>query len=203
MNFKDFIINENKVFTGVSPESVIWWSNYSRSRIFKSEQEARDWILRQRERADVDPSNIFGVDGFEYNKAFSEAIPLWKSGHVWKIGKRIAKDNRLRLNQLEVKNPDFRYLHQIAQANGTEEYELHPIKWIRILVEPNDYYLSQPKELQRIKNLAYQIKENKWIEAVVYNYTDQSIIEGQHRIRAMKMLGFNTVPGVGIEYQET
>lgn len=91
-------------------------------------------------------------------------------------------------------------LNMIAQANGTEDYRFHPVKWIRINVDSDDIYATSPGERQRIAALAQQIKESGWIEAVVYHYKEGWVIEGQHRIRALKMLGFNTAPGIGIEY---
>jgi hypothetical protein len=199
MQFKKWL--ENKVFTGLKHDDVEWWAKYASAKIFPTPEEARNWLFQRREFADQQTSaKVFGVDGPEFNHAFANAMPLYQSGKSWKIGKRIRTDNRFRLNQLEVKRPSLEELNEIAQANGTGDYKFHKTKWIKVSFDKSDYYLVNQKE--RIANLANQIKNNKWIEAIVYDYSDQSIIEGQHRARAMTVLGFNTVPGVGIEYFE-
>lgn len=188
----------------LSWDDINHWANYAISRKFSTEQEARDWIFYKKERSDQEFGHIFPPKGPEFNRQFANEMPIYQSGKSFKIGKRIRTDNRLRLSHLEVRRPDIEELNEIAQANGEADYKFHPVKWIPIsyTVADNDYYLSSPGELRRIQNLAAQIKENKWIEAVVYDYRSKSIIEGQHRARAMKVLGFATVPGIGIEYDE-
>jgi hypothetical protein len=201
MNFKEWL--KNKPFAGISPGDLKWWSNYASQRIFASEKEARDWVFYQKERAEKQPhSEMFGIDGPEYNRAFADAIPIWQSGKSWKIGKRIRTDNRFKLSQLEVRRPSLEELNMVAQANGESDYKFHPTKWIPIRhsVSDKDVYATQTGEIEKIKKLAQAIKTNGWIEAIIYDVTDYSIIEGQHRARAMAVLGFKTVPGVGIEY---
>lgn len=189
----------SKVFTGITQESLNWWANYAVNHIFSSPQEAKDWIFNKREFADRQShAPVFGIDGPEYNRAFADAMPIYQSGKSWKIGKRIRTDNRFRLNNLEVKRPSSEELNIIAQSNGSGEYKIHPVKWIKVSFSDDDYYMTSQKE--RIDNLANQIKTNNWIEAIVYDYASQTIIEGQHRARAIVKLGFNTVPGIGIEY---
>jgi len=200
MNFRLWL--EEKQFSGIKPSDINWWANYSKNMTFPSEQLARDWVFQRREHADKQPSAaVFGVDGQEYNKSFANAIPIYQSGKSFKIGKRIRQDNRMKLSNLEVRHPGTEYVNEVAQANGEGDYEVHKITWIPIrftIADKNDYYLINQKD--RIKSLAEEIKANGWVEAVIYDWDNKYIIEGQHRARAMKILGFNTVPGVGIEY---
>ncbi len=198
LQFRTFL--EVKEFTSITPETIEWWSKYAKNRIFKSEKEARDWIFYQKERTDKEFAHVFSPDGTEYNRKFADIIPIYQSGKSFKIGKRIKKDNRFRLKHLQVKLPSLEELNEIAQANGESDYRFRKVTWIPVSwgMEENDYYFK--RDLERIKNLAQQIKENGWIEAVVYHYNEHWVIEGQHRIRAMYLLGFKTVPGVGIEY---
>ena len=197
--FKEWLKVENRQFTGVTPDGVEFWAKYSRSLNFKSAEEAKAWLFRKMELGD---KNAPFVNGTEYNKAYSEAIPIYQSGKSFKIGKRIREDKRFRLSSLRVIRPGLEELNQVAQANGESDYRFHPVKWIPVsfLHDDNDYYLRSPNERSYIQELAEKIKTNGWIEAVIYDYKDGSIIEGQHRARAMKFLGFKTVPGVGIEY---
>lgn len=200
LNFKIWL--ENKIFQGIKPSDVTWWANYAANMIFPSEITARDWVFHKREFSDRQVSaTVFGIDGPEYNRAFADAIPIYQSGKSFKIGKRIRKDNRLRLKNLEVKVPDWEYVIQTAQAFSSEDFKVHKIKWIPIrftVSDKDDYYLVNQQD--RIRRLADKIKDNGWIEAVIYDYKNLNILEGQHRARAMRVLGFSTVPGVGIEY---
>jgi len=196
-------LHEAKQFDQMHPDDITHWAKYASKMNFKTPEEAKAWLLRKRELADSYPGP-FAPDGTEYNQAFSNAMPTWQSGKSFKIGKRIQNDNRLRLSHLEVKKPDLEELNNVAQANGTSNYTFHPVQWISVsnLHNEDDYYLSNSAEKARIQNLAQEIKNNGWIEAVIYNWKGKWIIEGQHRARAMKFLGFKTVPGVGIEYED-
>lgn len=202
MRFKIWL--EGKQFTGITPDNIQWWANYSKHMTFPTPEAARQWVFDRREHADRQPhAAVFGgVDGPEYNRAFADAIPLYQSGKSWKIGKRIRVDRRLRLSDLQIRMPDTAMVHEVAQANGTGEYKILKVKNIpiRYAVSGQDAYSTQQGEINRIRNLAEQIKENKWIEPVIYDASDYSIIEGQHRTRAMKLLGFAMVPGIGIQY---
>jgi hypothetical protein len=201
--FRTFL--EAKVFTAIKPDDIKWWAHYASSRIFKTPEEAQQWIFDRREHADKAPhaSMFGGIDGPEFNRAFAQAMPLYQSGKSWKIGKRIRTNNRLRLKDLKIKMPDYEELVTIAQANGTAEFKFHKVRLIPLrftVAAENDYYMTGQKD--RIQRLANEIKQNRWIEPVVYDYPSMSIIEGQHRARAMKLLGFNMIPGIGIEYEE-
>jgi len=203
MKFRTWL--ESKQFTGLKPDDIDWWAKYARSRIFKTPEEAREWIFDRREHADRQPhvSMFGGPDGPEFNRAYANAMPLYQSGKSWKIGKRIREDHRMRLKNIEIRMPDWSYVVEVAQSNGESDWKAHKVKWIPIrftVADQNDYYMTSQK--QRIENLAAQIKQNNWIEPVIYEYPSMSILEGQHRARAMKVLGFNTVPGIGIEYEE-
>lgn len=196
---------EHKHFAGIKPEDIKYWSNYAANRIFKTPEEAQQWIFDRREHTDRQPHISFfgGPDGSEYNMAFAKDMPLYQSGKSWKIGKRIRSDHRMRLKNIEIKMPDWSYVVEVAQSNGESDFKVHKLRWIPIrftVADSNDYYLKNQK--QRLENLAAQIKQNNWIEPVIYEYSSMSILEGQHRARAMKLLGFNTVPGIGIEYDE-
>lgn len=204
MRFRQWL--ENKTFTGITPDQIKWWSNYAANLTFPTEQAAKDWVFARKERADKEPASaLFGVDGPQYNRAFADSVPIYQSGKSFKIGKRIRNDNRLRLNQLEVRKPGAYELNMAAQASALGEYDFIPLKWIPIkgMIDDKDVYATQQKEVDKIKNLAGLIKSNGWIEAIIYGIEEDGvpyIIEGQHRTRAMKLLGFNTVPGIGIKF---
>jgi hypothetical protein len=212
-NFSRLIMSSrrvaDKVFSGITNDNIKWWSSYSQNRTFKTPEEAREWVFYMMERSDRQPhSSMFGINGTDYNRKFSENIPLYQSGKSWKIGKRVRKDTRFRLSDLRVKTPDIEYLNTVANSNTEKGWEYGGVKWLRIsdlMGDVNeDQYYSWGKELDYIKNLAYQIKTNGWIEAVVVGQTDSGyeLWEGQHRSRALRVLGFSKVPAYIIEVNE-
>jgi hypothetical protein len=199
----------DKTFTGISSDSLKWWASYAQRMIFKTPEEARAWVFRRMERSDQEPyAGAFGINGPEYNKKFSEAIPLYQSGKSWKIGKRVRKDTRFKLSDLQVKTPDIEYLNEVANSNTEQDWEFGGIKWLRIsdLIgdAKGDSYYSLGTSGEYIKSLAYRIKENGWIEAVVVGQTglEYELWEGQHRTRALRVLGFSTVPAYIIKVDE-
>jgi hypothetical protein len=198
----------NKEFTGITPDNIKWWSSYAQSRVFKTPEEAREWVFHVMERTDREPhASLFGINGSDYNRKFSEAIPVYQSGKSWKIGKRVRKDTRFRLSDLQVKRPDTEYLNEVANSNTADDWEFGGIKWLRIsdlIGDIKEGVYSYGRELDSIKDLAYQIKTNGWIEAVVVGQTgsEYELWEGQHRVRALKVLGFSKVPAYIIKIDE-
>lgn len=67
-----------------------------------------------------------------------------------------------------------------------------------VLTLPNEAFYEAPPEKQRIKNLAAQIKKNGGITPVLV--TQDTVLnglrlsEGQHRVRALRLLGYDSVP---------
>ena len=194
----------------ITPEQVKNWSGYSVNRKFKSEGEAREWLFGQLERSEQGVSgDVFGRKGPEYNRQFADMFPVYQSGKTsWKIGKPIrSRRNVLRLSDIQVRRPSSEQLYNIARATVDEHYEItNDIVWVRLaeILPDSDGMYSYDDEADRIRNLAETIKSNKWIEAVVIGITNKGkwLIEGQHRARAMKLLGFGTVPAMGIVYEE-
>jgi hypothetical protein len=213
MEYRNVVLTSSryatKEFTGITLDSIKWWSNYAKYQVFKTPEEAREWVFHVMERADQQPhSKMFGINGPDYNRKFSDAIPLYQSGKSWKIGKRVRKDTRFRLSDLRVKTPDIGYLNEVANSNTERNWELGGIKWLRIsdlIVDAKeDRYYLWGRELDSIKDLAHRIKTNGWIEAVVVGQmgSDYELWEGQHRIRALRILGFSTIPAYIIKVDE-
>ena len=191
-------------------ESLKWWSGYAKSHLFSDQDEAYKWIARKMKRADE--QNLFQSESVkvlsdaEYDKAARE-IPLYQSGKSWKVGKRIQKDTRLKLSDIEVRRPSKELLSEVANANGTEAWKVVAPFMAKIsdLIpdEEEDFLYKRGNEPQRMRNLADKIKENLWIETPIVGIQSKGfwLIEGQHRVRAMSILGFKTVPVIGIEYE--
>jgi len=191
----------------ITPDTVKYWSHYANNRNFTSVQEAQDWIFHILEINDG--KGISSVKkGPEYNRAYANQIPIYQAGKSWKIGKPIRnRSNVFRLSDVEIRLPDKEMLYNVARGNVSGEYEMTKLIWVPIReVLPdttNDMY-SFGGEAERIKGLAQQIKQNKWLEAVIVGIepTGKWLIEGQHRARAMQLLGFARIPAIGIIYDD-
>ena len=65
-------INEpalNRDTSLISDSDVDYWTRYTGSLDFKSEQEARDWLFRKRQHIDETQGDLFGRNGTEKNNA--------------------------------------------------------------------------------------------------------------------------------------
>jgi hypothetical protein len=192
-----------------TPDRVKAWSKYMANLSFETPEEARAEMFRQLERDDKSTwAKVTGkINGTELNRQLAEIIPLYRSGNRYKIGRMIRQNTRLKLSDIKIVLPNKREIINVAQANGTEDFDILPVKWYSISVligEQNDSYF-RGNEGERIRNLAKTIKQSKWIEAVIvaYNPDEQEpwLVEGQHRTRAMRLLGFKKVPAVAIRYE--
>jgi len=107
---------------------------------------------------------------------------------------------------IEIRREDGRYIHDTAQAQREDDYDIIKIKNYDLdaLLGPaeQDSYLKG-SEGQRCQRLADEIKNNGYFTAIIVDVTDPNemfIIEGQHRARACRLLGFYTVAAHGIRY---
>jgi hypothetical protein len=198
-----------KQFTGWTDERVKFWTGYASSRLFKSPEEAREWVFYQLQRNDQlsYASSFGGINGPEYNRAAADAMPVYQSGKSFKVGKKIRKDYRLKWDDIEIRLPNWTSVIQTAEATDVREFKVHKVDMvpIRSLLGPNDgnSIYSYGKESEYIKYLAQAIKTNRWFEPILYEYCENPyIMEGQHRVRAARLLGFTKVPGIGIEYHD-
>lgn len=87
-------------------------------------------------------------------------------------------------------------LHQCAQASFLD-YEVVPGTYRIALEDLGDLGgYDCPKERARIESLAHAIKENGEIEPLFVALDQEGywLVEGQHRARALKLLGYDGVP---------
>lgn len=194
-----------KQFAGWTPERVRWWTGYAANHLFKTPEEARRWVFDRLQHFDRDANaNLFGgPNGEEYNRVASNAMPVYTSGKSVKLGKKVHKDYRLKWEQVRMKTPDWEQVVQTAQACDTREFRVHKTQLVpirKLLGDDSGDAYGHGRELEWVRELARQIKTNLWFEPILYDFNDVYIMEGQHRVRAARLLGFATVPGMGIEY---
>lgn len=191
----------------IDPKKIDFYSRYFQRRLFDSEEDARETLFRTLENADRMP---FGVrNGTELNRQISESFPVFKLKRKFKLGRPI-RDRKPRFNPdaLEVRRPSLEYVHQVAQASfndyeltGLQNFPIGELLGEREMAgDTKGNMYGSSEETARIRELAEQIKSSGWIEAVVVGIEDGEkwVLEGQHRLRALRLLGAKTVPGMGV-----
>ena len=74
----------------LSDYDIDYWSRYGGARKFKTEQETRDWVFYQLERFDEQYGDTFGRDGADKNRAKADAMPVYREGRAFRLGKKPA-----------------------------------------------------------------------------------------------------------------
>jgi len=193
-----------RVWLELNQSDIDHWSKYTINRVFNTEQEAREFIFHTLQRYDASSSGqVFGVQGPDKNREFANSMPIYTFRNKFKIGQKpkyVRK--KLTWDEFTIKRPNWEYIIQTAQANSEQDFEVTKIQFFplyKILPKADSMYQNN-NEPARIQQLAADMKENKWIEAIIVDVNDNYILEGQHRARAAKLLKMTTVPGIGIVY---
>ncbi len=117
---------------------------------------------------------------------------------------KVCENDRL-IDELEIRRNSLEDMNNAANANTSYDWKLlkgyYDIPLEEILPdEADDERYMKGYELRRIKELADEIVANGWIEAVIVEHEHPpgedplySLIEGQHRARAMRLLGCTKV----------
>lgn len=199
-------IGQNPPYELVQEGDIKPWSQYAQRRSFASESETRDWLFRQLELNDGKGVSSV-VNGPDYNRRYADEFPVYQSGRTWKIGRPVRhRTPPLRLKDIETRYPSKESVYDIARGLTSGPFEVMHASMVSIdeLLgdhDENTIYGARTEEIDRIAALAVEIKSNRWVEAVIVGYdTDgqRYIIEGQHRVRAMRELGFGSIPAISI-----
>ena len=143
-------------------------------------------------KSNKESGSIFGKDDPDY---ISSLYDFTQTKKGVKIDPRVALKpikKELGWDDFEIIKTSFYELNKIASSNFND-YEIitSPIKVaIKDYIDDGMTYIEDEK---RIQNLADNILKNKKFEPIVINPSNESVIEGQHRIRAMRLLGFKTI----------
>jgi hypothetical protein len=193
----------NKEFTGITPDSIKWWSNYAKNMVFKTEEEAREWVFRVMERSDQQPhSSIFGINGPDYNRQFSDALPLYQSGKSWKIGKRIRKKG-FTWDDVDVRPNSLEFLETAGYVNPFDNPELGPVTLIPVSkLHKTEIHSETPQGKEKVWLFAQKLKGGDgYFMAVVYG-SNGEIIDGHHRYETARLLKQTRVPAQLLTYDD-
>ncbi len=194
---------EVKQFTGIKPDTVAWWASYTQNLTFKSEQEARDWLFRRAEWADQQShvAAFGGPDGTEYNRAMADAMPLYKSGKSFKIGKRIRKKPR-GWEEFTIIPNTFETLTTAGYINGFDGPTVGKVQLVPISkIYKTEKHSEEPRGIEKVERLYDAIEESQKFKAIVLN-DDGGIIDGHHRFEVAKRMKMKTVPAQYVTYDE-
>jgi hypothetical protein len=60
-------------------KNIEYWTRFTNSLIFKTPQEARDWLFRRLEHGDRQShASLFGINGTEVNRAIADQAPVFR-----------------------------------------------------------------------------------------------------------------------------
>jgi len=212
----------NKLHFGL--KSLLKHSEGQIKRYIKN--NCKSLVKEQEEEDEKEDISIFSDQLI--GKKFNSVSDIWKfvrkllSNHERKYGIRpnnnfydyfeIGKDENnayyIKVNEVDVLKPDEwgkidiiepkpGLLRQTAESNYSGDYKIIGPKLVKI----GDYidsfeYLNHS---ERIIKLGGTIIKNRRFEPIIVNPKEKYVIEGQHRIRALKMKGFTTVLAYLIE----
>ncbi len=200
------------LYEEVAPEVLRHWTQYAGHRDWKSEEEARSFIAGKWNNSAWNIGMSPEESKAHYTQLAAE-MPIYQTKKGWRIGDpRVLKNVRAKASRkanprltwktMEIKGSSLYDLNNSAAAQEEATYEILPIKMYRIaelLPDEEDMY-SKGGEAAYIQELAHKIKQNRWFEAIYVHENHRYVVEGQHRTRALKLLGFKTVPGYGFLY---
>lgn len=199
MHFRTWLEN----FTGITPEDIRWWASYAQRLTFPSEEAARQWVFDRREHADRQSyASVFGISGPEYNRAFADAIPVWKSGKSFKIGKRIRK-KAFSWDDVDVRPDSLERLQTAGYVNPFDGPSLGPLQLVPVVkLYKTESHADTPSGRAKVAAFARMLKEGDgYFVAVVHN-EDGGIIDGHHRYEVAKLLKMRRVPAQLITFSE-
>jgi len=138
------------------------------------------------------------------NPLFEKQLPLFRDIHIDPID----------WDEVQMK-PASEDIHEVAAASQmADAYDVTPLKmwntWELLGGDSQDYYTTNPRERERVIALAQKIRTSGWFSPIIVAVEDFEggdpepyILEGQHRARAVQILGSRVVPGYGVVYFET
>lgn len=94
-------------------------------------------------------------------------------------------------DKIDIIEPRLGLLRQVAESTYSDDYKIYGPSLVNIddYIETADY-LDHDK---RIDNLADEIIDNRKFEPIIVDSKEKYVIEGQHRIRALKRKGFKKI----------
>jgi hypothetical protein len=168
-----------------------WYTSFER-KVYKNEEEAKNDIIRVVEHYNNQFADFFGFEDpsdvlFQYNFIETEKgikiVPKSKEPEPEK--------DTFDWDDVEIIYTSRQELHTIANSSFYD-YEIDMTPSLVVIddyIDSFDYYDHK----ERIENLAAEINRTKTFEPIVVEPNDKWVIEGQHRIRAIKLLGADKV----------
>jgi len=176
--------------------AAYYWAGYFRKRYYNSQEELLSALDEKINH--INRTSVIGP------KTTRESILQYLDVVQLKSGKWTAKMKRKFVfnekktlidnwDEFEIIHTSYRQLDTIGNSNFNDyDIKTSPqIFKISDFLHPDDK--SYANEQDRIKRLAETIMANKQFEPIVVEPNQEWVIEGQHRIRALNLLGFKTV----------
>lgn len=168
-----------------------WYSSF-KDRYYKDVETAYNDIKQVVERNNKQLGKIFGEDKPDDIINLFNFIETQKGVKIKpKLKPPKKTTNKNNWDDFDIMKTPLDELHLIANSNFLDYVIDNKPKLIKISEYIGSDTYSDHKE--RIIDLANEIINNKEFEPIVVEPNKKYVIEGQHRIRAMKYLGFKTI----------
>jgi hypothetical protein len=174
-----------------SLEKMHGWHQSFKEKYYPSIESAKNDIRRAVNHNNKQFSAIFGEDNPEEIVGLFNFIETNKGFKIMPKQPKRTKKKKIDWGDFDLIKTPLDELHLIASSNFLD-YEIDnkpSIIKIDEYIDDDNYFDHK----NRIINLSKEIIKNMKFEPIVVEPNKKYVIEGQHRIRAMKLLGFKTV----------
>lgn len=155
-------------------------------------REAAVEALRGAAKADPAAKIIDAIPASEIDALVKEGVIKRKQIEGLSVGQVLSrmegKKPLLKAPRLEARPMNKAALHEIAGATYLTPYIIDPVKEVPLSKLHGQHFTPE-----KVAPLKEKIRQNKWIEPLVVD-REGHVIEGQHRLRALKELGVDKVP---------
>lgn len=194
INMKVLILESTLFEAKEKNYAAYYWAGFFKNRYYYSQDELFNDLDRKIEHNNktvVIGSKLTREEVLQYLDIVQE-----KKGWTAKLKKKYVYNEKKNIidnwDEFEIIQTQYRELDIIGNSNFYDYEIITEPKVFKIADFLNQNDSSYSNHYDRIKKLAEQIMSNKKFEPIVIEPNQQWVIEGQHRIRALKMLGFKT-----------
>ncbi len=174
-----------------SLEKMHGWYQSFKEKYYPTIESAKNDIRKAVNHNNKQFSAIFGEDNPEEIVGLFNFIETNKGVKIMPKQPKRTKKKKIDWNDFDLIKTPLDKLHLIASSNF-DDYEIDnkpSIVKIDEYIGDDDYFDHK----NRIIKLSKEIINNMEFEPIVVEPNEKYVIEGQHRIRAMKLLGFKTI----------
>lgn len=192
----------NPAMGGLSQSYINWWSSYARSWSFTSEQEARQWIADRIRNFNAQNKGIFKIDP-QQDALTAAQMPLYRSGNKFKIGRR-PRPKVFSWNDISIRPTS---LEELGTAGFIVYEDVEKLGGVQ-LIPVNSLHGTdsniQYKDQSFIGCMAQQLRSGEipYFKTIVYDEGTKGLIDGHHRLEAVRIAKIRTIPAQAVRFRD-